>query len=131
MGPAEAHNGHNKPGLQSTHGFFNRVIALHFLSTIVEGVLRAADRAAGGLGMEPPVTWVVVLLCAFRAHWEIHHRRLFPVIGHILNYRVPGAAVNADSERVKVSSIPLVSNLLQAGLADRDIRRKYGHRPTF
>ena len=73
--------------------------------------LRPADGAGVGLGVEPAVGRVVVLVKALGAHLEVRHGGHGPVVGHRAGYGEPRPAVRAVGERVAVAPVRGVEEL--------------------
>ena len=64
--------------------------------------------------MEAPVQWVVVFPLAFRAHRELRHRGLRPVIGNSSCDGEARPAVGAIQKRIAVAPVPGVQQFTQA-----------------
>ena len=86
-----------------------------------QGQRGTAGRAAGGLGVESPVGWIVVLRRAQLAHRERRHRGARTVVGNIADDREPWPAVGAVDERVAEPPVARISELGQAVRAGRGV----------
>src|SRR5947209_14997287 len=73
--------------------------------------------------METSIRWIVVVCLAGGAHREDTHSRLVAVIGHILNNREARAAVGAVDERIAVTAVLRIKELMQAIITNGGIRR--------
>src|SRR5690242_19453385 len=92
--PAEPFDSKDPAGCQQTLGLW------YFKS---EG--GAALRTSVGLGVEAPVSRIVVLGLAGGAHAEGGHGGRRPVIRNIANNRVPRPAIGAVGERITVPAV--------------------------
>ena len=83
--------------------------------------LRAAAVTGGGLGVEPPVGRVAILLLAGGAEIEAPHGRLRAIVGDGLDDGQPRAAVRAGGEGIAVAPGEGIGDLLRAGGAHRRV----------
>ncbi len=84
---------------------------------------RPALPARIGLRMETPVSRVVVLRLAGRAHLETRHRGLRPVVRNAPRDREPRPAVGAVQERIAIAPVGGIEQLAQTVGAGGRIRR--------
>ncbi len=89
----------------------------------LEPQARPARRARDRLGVEPPITGVVILLRTRRAERERPHRRVRTVVREAAGDREPWPAVGAIDERVAVAAIGRLVQLAQAIRAHGDVGR--------
>src|SRR5262249_38026161 len=73
------------------------------------------------LRVETAIQRVFVLLDAFRAHHELLHGRVGPVIGQRLDDRKARAAVRAVGERVAMAAVIRIGNVVQAIRANGEV----------
>ncbi len=108
--PADAFERDDAAGGQGLCGVLNREVDL-----------RPADRAGVGLGMEAPVERVGVFAPAVRAHLELAHGRVWPVVGNVEDDGEARAAVGAVGEGVQMTPVVGVEKLGKAGRASSEI----------
>ena len=84
---------------------------------------RSAIVAAYRLRIVSPGLGIIVFLRTFRTHGKFLHTGPFPVIGKRIQDRQPRAAAGAVDERVLIPPVLRIIHLLDAFIADGDIRR--------
>ena len=88
--------------------------------------MRATDRAGVGLRVEAAVERVVVLALAGRALREARHAGVRPVVGQRAGDREARPAVRAVDERVAMTAVGRIEQLVEAGGAHRGVGRDAG-----
>ena len=117
-----------KPLYREYLAFFKEPLCLDYslevLSriSVVEPGPGAASWTGVWLGMEPPVSRVMVFALAFRAHPEGRHGGLGPVVRYVEYDRVPRPAVGAVDERIVKTPVRRVEQLTEAVVAYSHVR---------
>ena len=119
--PPEALHGDDRAGADQRGDDLERVVRRPAAASTRDA--RAARRARHGLGVEPPVSRVLVLPTAFRAHRERAHRRPLAVVRQCLDDREPRPAVRAVDERVTEPPVAGIEQLGETGGARRGVGR--------
>src|SRR4051812_29384328 len=84
---------------------------------------RPARGTADRLGMESPVSGILVLGAALLAHPEARHRRALAIVRRALDDRQPRPAIGAVDERIAVPAVCRIEQLAQAVVASAGVRR--------
>lgn len=85
-----------------------------------------ASRAGIGLGVEPSINRILILLAADRAHGEGSHGRLVAIIGNVFDDGESRATMRAVDEGIPVAEIAGREELCQARITSGHIRRDQG-----
>jgi hypothetical protein len=73
--------------------------------------------------MEAAVQGIVIFRLTLRAHLEIAHGGLEPVIGHAFNYGKARATVGAVGKGIPVAAVFRIQQLVKTRLAGSNVRR--------
>ena len=123
MHPAEALDADYLPGPYSGARKLYGVARYLAPGSVEIKAARPALRAAVRLRVIPPVSYIVELPLAVRAHREARHGRARPVVGHGFYYRKARPAVRAVYKWIPKPPVRRVEKLPPAVAADSHVRR--------
>src|ERR1700722_7933700 len=82
-----------------------------------------AHRAGIRLGVKPAIQRIVIFLFAFRALFELSHRRIRPIVRKLFDDAKSGSAIGAVSKWISIPPVLGIKHFLPAIRTDRDIRK--------
>ena len=103
--PSETFDRYNPPFCQKIQGLPDWISRNFLPISILQAKRGTASRAGIGLGVKPPVPWVLILFPADGAHRERSHGCFVAIVRNVLNDGKSRAAEGAVDEGISVSKI--------------------------